>query len=191
MKRFRMDVFPAARILSAEGSVLGKPNVQPPTVDSMVEAIAGFTVLEERFQRQLAAADMTKPKTRADFVKRHLVRGDDARAVELYRGFPGDASDERFLALAALASHMTEAGKLEETQALLQGAEATFTKTEQRSRLEKLRCDALWGRVKQAAVEKDRELCHDLLSEITARFPESEIAAKEKELSEWIDAHVP
>jgi hypothetical protein len=192
LKRFQMTVFPAVRILSADGSLLGKPNVQPPTVASMVEAVEGFTVLEKHFQRALAKADMRKPETRVEFVKKHLARGDDGKARALYDMFGADDwSDARLDALAALAAHSTSMARLDEADSLLQGVESKLASPEQTKRFAKLRADALWGRVKEAANRKDRDLCHALLDELVARFPESEVAAREKETSEWIDAHVP
>jgi len=192
LKRFKMTVFPAVRILSADGSVLGKPNVQPPTVASMVEAVEGFTVLEKHFQRQLAKADMTKPETRAEFVKKHLGRGDDQKARALYDGFsPDDRSDARAEALEALVAYLISMARLDEAEALLQGAGSKLLEADHAKEFSKLRADALWGRVKEAANGKDRDLCHALLEELVARFPESDMASREKELSEWIDAHVP
>jgi hypothetical protein len=190
LKRWQVHVFPALRVLNAQGALVY-------TVDSqnllrIEQEVVIAKKVEADFQKVLKTANLADPAVREDFVGRHLGRTDVDSGLALYRGYARDEkSDARLRSLERVARALISRGRLDEANAIVSDAEPVFTGLDALARLDQIKLETCKYRLEHAYLERKKDLCWKILDEIAERFPESEIAKHKDEHRKWIETHDP
>jgi hypothetical protein len=180
--RFGVEGYPALKIVSADGWILGEPAGRE---------VADFVAAAEKGEKD-DAAFKAKPDVRAGFVERYLGRGDAPSAQKLFDGLDAkDPSDAHFGAVKAMAGHLVQAGEGDKASAILDAAEGVFKSDAQVHAMNDLRAQMMLAKINKAVQAKDKDLAFKLLDELCDKYPDfNDFGKRRDELKKRIEAFI-